>query len=144
MLKWQKNVKTLNMTTSEAFPCYPIKSKPLLSTNSIFRRHNICPDLFHRRGIRYFYGAVATCLLQIMIPTWVCPAISTPASRNSSKSSLNFPEATASWLLVPREEWTTSPAEWLSSAAVWFSSLWASWKDLLQGGSWRHTGKTQV
>lgn len=60
-----------------------------------------------------------------------------PASRNSSKSWLNFPEAAASWLLDPREEWTTSPAEWLSSAAVWFRSLWASWNALLQGGSFK-------
>lgn len=58
-----------------------------------------------------------------------------PASRNSSKSWLNFPEAAASWLLVPREEWTTSPAEWLSSAAVWFRSVCASWNVLWQGGS---------
>lgn len=73
----------------------------------------------------------------IIKPTWVCPAISTPASRNSSKSWLNFPEAAASWLLVPRDEWTTSPAEWLSSAAVWFRSVWASWNVLLQGGSFK-------
>lgn len=73
----------------------------------------------------------------IMKPTWVCPAISMPASRNSSKSWLNFPEAAASLLLVPREEWTTSPAEWLSSAAVWFRSVWASWNVLLQGGSFK-------
>lgn len=72
-----------------------------------------------------------------MKPTWVCPAISMPASRNSSKSWLNFPEAAASWLLVPREEWTTSPAEWLSSAAVWFRSVWAAWNVLLQGGSFK-------
>lgn len=58
------------------------------------------------------------------------PAISIPASRNSSKSSLNFPEAAASWLLEPLEAWTTSPADWFSSAAVWFSPVWASWKDL--------------
>lgn len=73
----------------------------------------------------------------VMKHTWVCPAISMPASRNSSKSWLNFPEAAASWRLVPREEWTTSPAEWLSSAAVWFRSVWASWNDLLQGGSFK-------
>lgn len=78
----------------------------------------------------------------IMKPTWVCPAISMPASRNSSKSWLNFPEAAASWPLVPREEWTTSPAEWLSSAAVWFRSVWASWNVLLQGGSFKD--KTRV
>lgn len=67
-------------------------------------------------------------------PTCVWPAISIPASRNSSKSWLNFPEATASWLLVPLEAWTTSPADWFRSAAVWFNSLWASWKDLDAGG----------
>lgn len=82
-----------------------------------------------------FRGAWMGCM--IMKPTWVCPAISMPASRNSSKSWLNFPEAAASWLLVPREEWTTSPAEWLSSAAVWFKSVWASWNVLLQGGSFK-------
>lgn len=58
-----------------------------------------------------------------------------PASRNSSKSSLNFPEAAASSPLWPRVAWTTSPADWFRSAAAWFSSLWASWKDLELGGS---------
>lgn len=67
--------------------------------------------------------------------TCVWPAISMPASRNSSKSSLNFPEASASLIVVPLEAWTTSPADWFRSAAVWFRSLWASWKVLLQGGS---------
>lgn len=74
-----------------------------------------------------------------MEPTWVCPAISMPASRNSSKSWLNLREAAASWPLVPREEWTTSPAEWFSSAAVWFRSVWASWNVLLHGGSFKDT-----
>lgn len=60
-----------------------------------------------------------------------------PASKNSSKSSLNFPDASASWVLEPREAWTTSPADWFRSAAVWFSSLWASWNDLVDGGSYR-------
>ena len=50
--------------------------------------------------------------------TGVCPAISMPASRKSSKSWLNLPEAAASWRLELREAWTTSPADWLSSAAV--------------------------
>lgn len=68
--------------------------------------------------------------------TCVWPAISMPASRNSSKSWLNFPEATASWLLEPRVAVTTSPADWFRSAAVWLSSFWASWKDLLAGGIW--------
>lgn len=67
-----------------------------------------------------------------------------PASKNSSKSWLNFPEAIASWLLLPREDCTTSPAEWLSSAAVWFRSVWASWKDLEHGGSWKKLGLITV
>lgn len=75
--------------------------------------------------------------------TWVWPAISIPASRNSSKLSLNFPEASASWVVVPREAWTTSPADWFRSAAVWFRSLWASWKLLLHGGSWNTRTHTQ-
>lgn len=74
--------------------------------------------------------------------TWVWPAISMPASRNSSKSWLNFPEATASWLLGPLEAWTTSPADWFRSAAVWFSSFWASWKDLEAGGIWKENRRT--
>lgn len=67
--------------------------------------------------------------------TCAWPAISIPASRNSSKSSLNFPEAAASSPLWPRVAWTTSPADWFRSAAAWFSSLWASWNDLELGGS---------
>lgn len=69
--------------------------------------------------------------------TCAWPAISIPASRNSSKSSLNFPEAAASSPLWPRVAWTTSPADWFRSAAAWFSSLWASWNDLELGGSWK-------
>lgn len=76
--------------------------------------------------------------------TWVCPAISMPASKNSSKSWLNFPEAIASWPLLPREDCTTSPAEWFSSAAVWFRSVWASWKDLEHGGSWKNRSKGEM
>ena len=74
--------------------------------------------------------------------TGVCPAISMPASRKSSKLWLNLPEAAASWRLELREAWTTSPADWLSSAAVWVSSLWASWKDLEEKGTW--TAETVV
>ena len=68
--------------------------------------------------------------------TWAWPAISMPASRNSSKSSLNFPEAAASSPLWPRVAWTTSPADWFRSAAAWFSSLWASWKGFVLGGNY--------
>lgn len=67
--------------------------------------------------------------------TCAWPAISMPASRNSSKSSLNFPEAAASSPLWPRVAWTTSPADWFRSAAAWFSSLWASWKGFVLGGN---------
>ena len=72
--------------------------------------------------------------------TCAWPAISMPASRNSSKSSLNFPEAAASSPLWPRVAWTTSPADWFRSAAAWFSSLWASWKGFVLGGNYGKRG----